>query len=381
VTRVLMIDLSRRLGGADIRVCDVAQHLNTRVDLHVAVLASGDVRPRMEATGATVWPLARSPRDPRLLLDFVALMQKIKPDIVDAHNSQSHVWGLSAARIAGVARRIATVHSVYELSETGGLRPRLYAVYPVLLQGLATEAVAVCASVERYLRARGFRRRPIHTISNGISVRKEVGRPKRDRRAGRLRIAIVGRLVAVKGHETLFKAMSRLKGRLDQLECLVIGDGPERASLEDQAKSLGLQSNVLFLGHRADVLTLVGDCDVLCMPSLTEGLPYAALEAAMLGVPIVASAVGGLAEAFQPGETACLFPAGDAEALAQELFWCAMEPRAAESIGLAAMAHVREKFSLDTMIARTEALYLSGEMPPQRHISAQPSATGRSPGR
>jgi len=354
--RVLLVDLSQRYGGADIRVIDVATRLRHAFDLHVAVLQTGDVAERLKTAGVTLWPLARSRRDPRLAHDLSDVIRRLRPDVVDAHNTQSHLWGLSAARANGVARRIATVHSVYERSETPGVRTYLYGGYYYLLQSLASEGVAVCEAVARHMRERGFRRRPLHVIANGIED-PGIDAAKRPRQAGRLRIAVVGRLVPVKGHVFLLEALARLKDRVAGLECLVIGDGPDRLTLEADARRLGLDTMVQFLGHRNDVFALVNGVDVLCMPSLTEGLPYAALEAAMLDVPIVASAVGGLAEEFIHGDTARLVAAGDVAALADELAWCAEHPREAELLAAQAGRMVRERFSVAQMIERTAAVY------------------------
>jgi glycosyltransferase involved in cell wall biosynthesis len=380
--RVLLIDLSQRFGGADIRVVDVAARLASRFDLHVAVLQTGGVRERLQGTGVTLWPMARSRRDPRLVGDLFALMRRLRPHVVDAHNTQSQLWGLSAARLLAIPRRIATVHSILEQSEAGGVRPYLYSVYYALLQALASEGVAVCDAVGRHMLSRGFRRRPLHVIANGIALpdRRHVA-AKPPRRKGSLRVAIVGRLVAVKGHAFLLEALARLVGKLAEVECLVIGDGPDRALLEERARTLGLENVVRFLGHRSDVLALVAGVDVLAMPSLTEGLPYAALEAAMLSVPIVASAVGGLAEELSHGATARLFPVGDVTALTRELAWCADHPEAATTQAARAREMVERRFAMRTMIEETAALYSATHPAPVSRLSDRPFAKAPSLGR
>lgn len=359
--RVLLIDLSQRFGGADIRVIDIARRLAERFELHAAVLRSGAVAEKLASTGITIWPMVRSRRDPRLLLDLAALMRRLSPDVVDAHNPQSQLWGLAAARAAGIPCRIATVHSVLERSETRGFRPYLYPLFYRLLEGVATQGVAVCETVGRHMHARGFTHRPLQVVANGISL----ATPGTEANLGaadttRFRIAIVGRLVPVKGHVFLLAALERLAGKIAGLECLVIGDGPQRAALEQEAHRLGLADVVRFLGYRNDVLSLVRSADVLCMPSLTEGLPYAALEAATLSVPIVASAVGGLAEEFEHASTARLVPAGDVAALAAELAWCAGHRQEARHIGAAAARMVEARFSMHEMVERTAAIYAAG---------------------
>ena len=103
--------------------------------------------------------------------------------------------------------------------------------------------------------------------------------------------------------------------------------------------------------------------DVLCMPSLSEGLPFAALEAALLGKPIVASAVGGLKLHFRDHETALLVEPGNSAALADALAWCADNTDAAAAIGLAAKSMVETEFSIDRMIAENRDLYQKSHRP------------------
>ena len=380
--RILLVDLSQRFGGADIRVIDVARRLGNRFDLHAAVLGSGALALRLAETGVTIWPMTRSRRDPRMMLDLARLLRRLAPDVVDAHNPQSQLWGLAAARAVGISRRIATVHSVLERSETQGLRPLVYPYFYRLLEHVASEGVAVCESVGRHMRERGFTHRPLHVIANGIAAPTEQCRQPLGRDdPGRFRIAVVGRLVPVKGHAYLLRALSRLTGRVPGLECLIIGEGPQRDTLEQEARGLGLQDVVRFLGHRGDVLSLVADCDVLCMPSLTEGLPYAALEAATLSVPIVASAVGGLAEELSHAQTARLVAPADPDALAAELAWCAENREEARQLGAAAARMVELRFSMHEMIERTAVLYATDPVPAPHALNERLFSTARSPDR
>ena len=183
-------------------------------------------------------------------------------------------------------------------------------------------------------------------------------------------------MAPVKGHRILLEALGAARGRLAPFTCDIIGDGPERGDLEARAESLELGRQVRFLGYRADVAELVWRADVLCMPYLSEGLPFAALEAALLAKPIIASAVGGLKTHFVDGETALLVEPGNPAVLADALAWCADNADAAAAIGLAAKSMVETEFSIERMIAENRDLYQTAAAP--EGSNAPPSPTTRS---
>jgi len=377
--KIVLVDLSRRFGGADMRVLQLAARLPAQWDVSIAVLAGSQTQARFSREGLKLHPVRAARRNPQTVLELVRLFQAVKPDIVDCHNAQSQLWGLPAARIAGVPARIATMHSVYEQSEGRGQAWRV-AVYKGLYRligAMATQVVSVSETVDQHLARQGIeagRRRVIHNglaLSGGAAVVADY----EDDDAGEeaFRIAVVGRLAPVKGHRILLEALAAARGRLPPFICSLIGDGPDRGDLEEQATRLGLGQQVRFLGYRPDVVELIAPADVLCMPSLSEGLPFAALEAALLGKPIIASSVGGLKLHFRDRETALLVEPGNSAALADALAWCAENSDAAAAIGLAAKAMVETEFSIDRMIAESCDLYQNAARP-----SDPPSPTARS---
>lgn len=164
-------------------------------------------------------------------------------------------------------------------------------------------------------------------------------------------------LVRRKGIDVLLDALATLAGRGLRPRLWVAGDGPERAALRAQGERLGLAAQVDWLGQREDVGDLLAAADVLVLPSRAEGLGVAALEAMAAARPVVASAVGGLADAVRDGRTGLLVPPGDAVALGAALERLVREPGLRAALGAAGPARVAEGFLAEQMVAAYERLY------------------------
>jgi glycosyltransferase involved in cell wall biosynthesis len=346
---IFLLDLSRRFGGVETRVRQIANALKSETELRIAVLAGSETESRLRDCGVLLHAFTRHPKDPRLVLDLARAFRSTVPDVVDAHNPQSQLWGIPAARLANVGRRIMTVHSQYGVTEAFG---RFYEPLFRQLREMATETVAVCESVAESLN--GSSRPPI-VIHNGIETSitvprvNEVGRP--------WTVGIIGRLAPIKAHAVALQALARIRRVLPPHVFLIIGEGPEYRRLTRLVSDLDLESSVKFLGARTDVRQLLARMDLICIPSLMEGLPFVALEAAAARTPILASAVGGLARHFSHGATARLVEPGRPDALASELLWCSMHEdrlavQAEEAYRLVAL-----QFSVANMIEHTRTLY------------------------
>ncbi len=138
---------------------------------------------------------------------------------------------------------------------------------------------------------------------------------------------------------------------------VMVGDGPDRVDAQDEARALGVEGDVSFLGKIDSVAPLLAGADLFLLPSQTESFGLSALEALACGVPVVASAVGGLPEVVRDGETGRLCPVGDVEAMAAAAVRILTEPGAWEAMSVAGAADARARFALDTIVARYEALY------------------------
>jgi len=273
-------------------------------------------------------------------------------DLVHLHTGRATWLGGLAARWAGVpaitTRRMDRV-------VRRGWRTRL--IYGSLVE----RGVAISPSVAHRLAEGGVPASLVRTIPSAVdlaALTPRVGRVGTRAAEGLAPDAplllSLANLVWRKGLDVLLRALARLPER----PCLwIAGDGPERGALENLAAELGVSSRVRFLGARADVADLLAACDVLVLPSRLEGLGVAALEAMAAGRPVVASRVGGLADAVVEGRTGLLVAADDPPALAAALERLLENAPLRSALGAAGPGRLSEGFLAEQMVESYESLY------------------------
>lgn len=168
-------------------------------------------------------------------------------------------------------------------------------------------------------------------------------------------IGTVARLVPQKGHDVLLEAARTVIDHHPDARFVIVGEGELHDALAARAASLG--EAVLFTGARDDVPELLASFDVFALPSRFEGLCLAVIEAQAAGVPVVATAVGGIRETVVPGETGTTVPVDDPAALAAAIEQVLDDPEWARRQAAEARTRVRERFSLEAMVAATIEAY------------------------
>ncbi len=212
----------------------------------------------------------------------------------------------------------------------------------------------------------GLPREKVVTIQNGLVYDAFLSGPSRTEARTmilpglqeRFWFGIVGRLSAVKNHETLLRAFSRVVATHPDALLVVAGSGELETSLKGLTAELGLQEHVSFLGFRRDVPVLLRALDVFLLPSLREGLPLSLLEAMASGLPSVAARVGGIPEVIGAEDLGRLVEPLDLEKLAEAMLeLAALPPERLEAMGSAARKRALEEFSAARMIDGYERLY------------------------
>ncbi|OGL01419.1 MAG: hypothetical protein A3E31_16510 [Candidatus Rokubacteria bacterium RIFCSPHIGHO2_12_FULL_73_22] len=160
----------------------------------------------------------------------------------------------------------------------------------------------------------------------------------------------------VKGFDLLVEALPRLAAEVPSARVLLVGDGPERAALEARARALGVAARLHVTGATPEVAAHLAAADVLAAPSRNEGMGRALVEAMALGLPVVATAVGGIPAVVEDGGCGRLVPPGDADALAAALAGLGRDARLRETLGRAAVVRA-EAFSSEVALARMRAVY------------------------
>ncbi|MHC4886589.1 MAG: glycosyltransferase [Planctomycetota bacterium] len=254
------------------------------------------------------------------LTAFHQLIQHIRefsPDILHCLLFDANVLGPVAARLSGVRCRVVASRRDIGFWMRWHHGWILRVVHPWIDRYVANaKAVAeVRARTDHLSGAELFT-----VIPNAVEVARFQGgcplRPELKIGADERVLICVARLRPEKGQRVAVEAVAELARRGRPVRLLLVGDGPERRSLESQIDSLGLTASVHLLGHREDVADCYATADIALLPSLSEGFPNAVLEAMAAGLPVIASDVGGMGEVIADGETGYLFPAGNAAALA-----------------------------------------------------------------
>ncbi|WP_055553309.1 glycosyltransferase [Streptomyces sp. NBRC 110028] len=301
--RVLHIISRLGAGGAEQQLRLLLRHVPVRCDV-VALAAPGTTAHGIRADGI---PVTHLPLDGRAgeLRALAALVRTIRSggyDLVHTHLYRACVYGRIAARLAGVRAVIATEHALGEHSVDGHpLTPAVRARY-LAAERLGSATVAVSAAVADRLRDWGVPSHRVHLVPNAIDARHFRFTPA-VRATARARLAIperafvvgaVGRLMAAKRFEVAVRAVAAVPGA----RLLLVGEGPERAALEDLATRLGAADRIRLLGERdgavapsedrpAGLPGLLAAMDVLAAPSAEEAFGLAALEALAAGLPVL----------------------------------------------------------------------------------------------
>jgi glycosyltransferase involved in cell wall biosynthesis len=170
-------------------------------------------------------------------------------------------------------------------------------------------------------------------------------------------VACVANMFAIKGQDWLIRALPAIRAAVPEAVLVLVGDGEWRASLEQLVTEMGVSDRVIFTGSIGNPLAIVQRADVVVLPSLSEGLPIALLEAMAIGRAVVASNVGGIPEVVQDGETGLLTAPADAQALSTAIVQLLKDAALRTSLGTRARAHVERHWSSQRMVESTAAVY------------------------
>ena len=345
------------------------------VMLHEGEPGAEEFAARLELVGVPVERvrLARA-LDSRAFGRILRRARQERPDILHTHLVHADFHGLPAGRIARVPGLVSTKHGFNAFRDG-----KAFAAADRTIASLADVQIAISAGLADYLGEKeGFDPGSFEVVHYGI----EAG-PQPPPLPGAPRLAIVGRLIPIKGHDVLLRALAVARERLPDLTLEVAGEGPLEPELRATVARLGLDDGVTFLGRVAPVAPVLERAQAVVVPSFGEGFGMVALEAMERGRAVIASAVGGLPEIVDDGRTGILVPPGNAGALAAAIVELAGDRARAAELGAAARARALAEFSQERCTARTEAIYgaalaAAGERRFRRSSQARSSANAAS---
>ncbi len=285
-------------------------------------------------------------------------------DVIETFTPHSNVLGLPVAFLAGVPVRLPTHHGYIEDSSKWLAR-----IHGMLVNSsLSSKLVAVSSQVKFYaIEQEKIDAGNIVVIENGIEATPDITMSEQQIRELRKNIGLsggdnilltTGRLTIQKGHTVLLKAIAQKKSQLMNSVFVFAGDGPQRGALEREAKDLGIDDLVRFIGIRSDVPGLLHLADIFVQPSLWEGLSLAMLEALYSGTPVLATAVEGVVDVIESGRTGILVEAGNEQALGDALLELLGDADLRKKLGKAGAAHVKQNYGIDRMCEQYENLML-----------------------
>ena len=342
----------------------------------VGVSAAGSFVPDLESAGIRHIALRHATRsvsvfdDIRAAGELYQLLRQLRPDIVHTHTPKPGIYGRLGGRAARVPVVVNTVHGLYATAEDSWARRA--AVYG-LERLAATCSDAELVQNEEDLSTLAALRVPtdrLHLLGNGIDLERFAPGPKAQAARRRIRaelgvddatvvVGAVGRLVWEKGYRELFAAAGLLRRRCSEVTVVVAGpDEPEKADgISAAALAAAESSGVRFLGHRSDVEDLYAAFDMYVLASYREGFPRSAMEAAAMGLPVVATDIRGCRQVVEHGSTGLLVPPRDAAALTDALARLAGDPGLRAAMGSAAVAKAQRDFDQRQVIATTLTVY------------------------
>lgn len=299
---------------------------------------------------------------PGLVEDLARYLRQHDIDMVCAHGKKANVIGHFAAKHADIPF-VPFVHGYAE-------EQCHFTVYDRLERTVLTRSPqVVCTSraqARGLARARRGRLAPL-VIQNAVLPPREcdIAQPRGPDRTnfgsnGRSFVfGTVGRLNREKGHRFLLDAFAQLLAALPEkpIELLVLGEGPEEASLRAQARKLGLDSRVCFAGCRQKATSWIKAADCVVSPAVGGGVPNAVLEAMFLGVPVIATSIADLPDLIQSGDTGILVDPESPSSLADAMKKMVRFPEMRKQFAYAAKRHVSHNFSPAKQRAMLESLY------------------------
>jgi glycosyltransferase involved in cell wall biosynthesis len=354
--KVLWVMKEFAIGGAERLLLELAARMHGVDFLPVAVVDEPrNLRPYLEEAGMSPISLgARSPFDVTWLSRLRTLVKKERPDVVHVQNP----YPAAGSRLGLLGLKVPLVYTEHSLWESHQGATRLANMATFWLNDTS---VVVSDAVERSVAASAIGRfyaSRLITIQNGIdpsSVRKEATK------GTNVHVAVgsygtVTHLNRSKAPDVLVAAAAMMRDRGCAADCYIVGSGSLAESLERQRRELGAQ-HVHLLGIRHDARAILGLLKVFVLPSRFEGLPMVLLEALALGVPIVATSVGGIAEVITHRHDGLLVPRDDPVALADAIQEVLQDEGLARDLARHGRELVETKLHIDTTATRLLSVY------------------------
>jgi glycosyltransferase involved in cell wall biosynthesis len=324
-TNVLILVTEAIGGGVERLIYDQMHYYNREeFNLHVITLRQGYLEDEFSHTPATYRCLCTQRKICfKAISKLLLYIKKHHIEIVHTHLYLPDIYGFILKILLPSIKLFTTKHNTNQFRKNP-----FWGLLDNLLSIPATRIIAVSESVKRFISKyeyiplrrikvvyHGVDTERFRQVRKTISIRRSIGIPR-----NAFVVGIVGRITEQKGHKHLFDAVAALKKKISEIRLLVIGVGELQQELGEYSRILGLQKSTVFLGYRKDIPRLYSAMDVLCLPSLYEGLGLVLVEAMLCNIITVGTSVDGITEIINDGVNGFLVPPADSDALAKILY-------------------------------------------------------------
>lgn len=368
--KILFLITKGNFGGAQRYVYDLACHLPK--DQYEVMVACGEgqtLKEKLKEKNIKVFELASARRDISLTKDLKAffeileIIRQEKPHVIHLNSSKTGGLGSLAGRLAKTPKIIFTSHGWAFNENRGTLSKMLILLMHWLTVILSHTTIAVSEKARKDISYMPFVKNKIKTIYNGIEKFKTL--PKEETRhilasteTNKIIIFSIAELHKNKGVDVAIKALALLPKEIkEKIIYSIAGNGEERETLEILAKDLQVENLVRFLGFVPNARELLSGSDIFLLPSRTEAFPYALLEAGSVGLPIIATSVGGISEVIRDMQNGILIHPKNPKEAAEAILYLLDHPSKKKEFGSEVKKTILNFFSLEKMLAETIKLY------------------------
>ncbi len=361
--RILLLTTHLNLGGIGIYALSQAKGLARRGHKVFVASCGGDLVPALQSCGAMHLFINIKTKSAISLKVFLArqkvarIVKEKNIEVIHAHTRVTQVLAHLVSKKTAVPF-VTTCH--------GFFKPRMFRrIFPCW----GMRSIAISEAVRAHLvNDLGVKKERVAVVHNGVEMekfspdqfsqaQKESFKKDYGLAPDAPVIGTVARLSSVKGQRYLIRAMEKILKAFPDAQLLLVGDGPEKDKLVEQVRQLRIESNVTFAPSTLDTSVPLSIMDVFVLPSVLEGLGLAIIEAQAMGLPVVASDVGGIYTLVKDGVNGLLVPAEKPESLAEAILNLLNDKNLAAEMGRRAREQARQKFDLKEMVEGIEGVY------------------------
>ncbi len=352
------------IGGAEELVLTLLRMTDpSRYEVHLVCLCQGPFADLVSRMG---FPASTIPMRHRIDLsktrDVRSYIRKHQIDLVHTHGVRANLIGRPAAQRENVPV-VTTFHSMLRYDYDSPWKAFMARFLTMITNKYTNRFIAISHAIKADLLEMHIPADKIQVIHSGLDISKFTSpqNPDKIRRqfgldSNRITFTMVARLHPVKGHRYFLQAARQLLDVGIKAQFMLMGEGFDRQELEAQVRELQLNSVVHMPGYYRKVADIYGISDILCVPSLMEGLGLVILEGMYFGVPVIASSVGGIPELIEDGKSGILIPPADVQALFDAMHRLAVNPDLAQALAQQGKERVKH-FTVENMTRQVENCY------------------------